>query len=247
MYRTTMRAHGLKPAEIALDAAWDLDTRTMLAAIDMMRPNLVFIASPNNPTGNSMSADRLDAVVEAARSAGAFPVVDEAYIEYARAAKSGTRKPRAPGTGVLRTLSKLGFAALRVGWLEADAELVRELGKARQPFNVSSTSQAAARAVLENVWDEVQEGVGRVISERERVASELAGMSGIDAVTPSDANFLWVRTARSAGDVYAGLVARGVLVRSFHATGGRLANQIRVTIGAPSENDAFLEAVRECS
>lgn len=239
MYRVTARVHGLKPVEVPLDAAWDLDVGSMTRAIDLMRPSMVFIASPNNPTGNRMSEAKLAAVLEAARES--VVVIDEAYVDYAGESLRGWRA-HYPHLVILRTLSKLGLAALRVGWLEGDPDLVREIDKGRQPFNVSASSQVAATAVLNDAWDAVAAQSAAVVKERARVAAELTRMGGL-TVTPSDANFLWVKTTRAAEEVYADLARRGVLVRSFHASGGRLARQLRITIGSPSDDDRLLEAL----
>ena len=111
MYRTTARGHGWKPIEVPLDAAWDLDVSMMKRAIDVVQPNLVFIASPNNPTGNAMNASRLEEVI--AHAAGALVVIDEAYVDYSSASVRAWRS-RFPNLGILRTLSKIGLAALRV-------------------------------------------------------------------------------------------------------------------------------------
>lgn len=119
------------------------------------------------------------------------------------------------------------------------------MDKARQPFNVSATSQAAASAVLEDAWDDVRAMVDEVVRERARVAAAIAALPGFE-VTPSDANFLWVRAPRPALEVLEWLRARGVLVRGFHATGGRLANQLRITIGRQSDDDLMLEGLRGC-
>jgi histidinol-phosphate aminotransferase len=241
MYRVTARGHGWKAIEVPLDAGWDLDVQGMKRAIDLTSPNLVFVASPNNPTSNRMSSDRIEALLEA--SGDALVVVDEAYIDYAGESLRSWRS-RWPNLGILRTLSKVGLAALRVGWLEADEPLVRELDKVRQPFNVSATSQAAATAVLAEAWDAVRAQTDEVIRERSRVAAAIARWGGFDLV-PSDANFLWVATPRPAGEVYEGLIARGILVRSFHAAGGRLASRLRITIGSHDENDALLDALEQ--
>jgi histidinol-phosphate aminotransferase len=240
MYRVTARGHGAKTVEVPLDASWDLDVAAMGRAIEMMRPSVVFVASPNNPTGNRMSAERLERLMGSAGDA--LFVVDEAYVDYAGESLRGWRT-RHPRMGVLRTLSKVGLAALRIGWLEADEALVREVDKVRQPFNVSATSQAAAAAVLGEAWDDVRAHVDGVVRERERVSRAIREMAGFDVV-PSQANFVWVGTPRPAAETYASLLARGVLVRSFHASGGRLANRLRITIGRPDENDAMLEALR---
>jgi histidinol-phosphate aminotransferase len=238
MYRATARVQGHKPVEVPLDAAWDLDVRGMQRACEMAPPSVVFIASPNNPTSNRMSDDRIAAVLAAAP--GALVVVDEAYADYSGASLRSWRAQH-PNLAILRTLSKIGLASLRVGWIEADAALVRELDKVRQPYNVSATSQAMAAAVLSEGWDEVQHHVRAVVDERERVSAALRKMSGVD-VPKSDANFLWVGTPRPSAQVHEALVARGVLVRSFHNAGGRLKDRLRVTVGSRAENDRFLEA-----
>lgn len=239
MYRVTARAHGLKAVEVPLDAAWDLDARTMSLAIETMQPNVVFIATPNNPTGNAMSREKVEAVVRAAPNA--LVVIDEAYGDYAGKSLRDLRAEH-DNVAILRTVSKLGLAALRVGWLEARADLVAELDKARQPFNVSATSQAAVAAVLRDGAAHLQRVVDTVIQERARMTAEVARLPGV-AVTPSDANFLWLRTEKPADVVHAGLLSHGVLVRSFHQSGGRLKHQLRVTIGLPEENARFLEAL----
>jgi histidinol-phosphate aminotransferase len=215
----------------------------MQRATEMLRPNVLYLASPNNPTGNAMSRDRLEKLVVAARDA--FVIIDEAYGDFAGESLRGWRA-RHSNLGILRTVSKVGLAALRVGWLEADAGLVREIDKVRQPFNVSATSQAAVAAVLEHGWDAVAEHVQLVVGERARVSSAIAKLPGF-VVTPSAANFVWVKTPRPAGETFEMLKARGVLVRSFHAAGGRLAHQVRITIGTAAENDRLLEELAQCA
>jgi histidinol-phosphate aminotransferase len=239
MYRITARTHGALAVEVPLDASWDLDVGAMKSAIERMQPSVVFVASPNNPTGNRMTDARLEALL--ASAGDALFVLDEAYVDYAGPSLR-TWRARHPRLGILRTLSKVGLAALRIGWLEADEGLVREVDKARQPFNVSATSQAAAAAVLGEAWGEVQAHVAGIVQERARVGAAIRAMPGFD-VTPSDANFLWVATPRPAAEVHGALLERGILVRSFHAAGGRLAARLRVTIGTPAENDALLGAL----
>ena len=278
MYRITARAHGLKPVEVPLDASWDLDVAMTKKAIAMMQPSVVFVASPNNPTGNRMSLERLEEIVKAAgegpsaataaaakaateraKSAmaamllsatgteggegGAFVIVDEAYVDYSGADASvrGWRD-RYPHLGILRTISKVGLAALRVGWLEADPGLVAEIDKTRQPFNVSATSQIAAAAVLEEAWDEVQSGVARVVAAREKLSAAIGALEGF-SVTPSAANFVWVKTPIAAERVHEHLVKDGILVRSFHKSGGRLASQLRITVGEDAQHDRLLASL----
>jgi histidinol-phosphate aminotransferase len=243
MYRATARAHGTKVIEVPLDAAWDIDVGQTLRAVEMMRPNVIFLASPNNPTGNRFSTDRIERVLDAARDA--FVVVDEAYADFAGESLRGWRA-RYENLGILRTLSKLGLAALRIGWLEAHEDVVREIDKGRQPFNTSATSQAAAAAVLSEGWNVVRAHVEGIVAERDRVSAAMKAVDGVEPA-PSAANFLWVRSQKPADAVAAGLAARGILVRGFHASGGRLAHQVRITIGTRAENDEMLAALTECA
>jgi histidinol-phosphate aminotransferase len=128
--------------------------------------------------------------------------------------------------------------------LLARPELVREVDKTRLPYNVPTVSQRLAAVVLDELAHEIRELASTVKAERERVATALGDVAGVD-LTPSEANFLWLKTQKPAGEVFDRLAERGVLVRSFHERGGRLAHQLRVTIGAPRENDAFLSALGE--
>ena len=193
--------------------------------------------------GAAMAAMMLSARGTEAAGGGALVIVDEAYIDYSGAGASvrGWRE-RYAHLGILRTLSKVGLAALRVGWLEADAGLVAEIDKTRQPFNVSATSQIAAAAVLEEAWDEVQAGVARTVAARETLSSAIAALEGF-SVTPSAANFLWVKPPIAAELVFEHLARDGVLVRSFHKSGGRLASQLRITIGTDAQNDRLLASL----
>jgi histidinol-phosphate aminotransferase len=188
-----------------------------------------------------MSPERIEELASAAKRA--VFVLDEAYVDYTHAGSLRELRSRLPNVAILRTLSKVGLAALRIGWLEADEAIAQALDKARQPFNVSATSQAAATAALDEAWPAVQAHVASIVGERHRVATEIARMPGL-TVTPSEANFVWVKTTRPGSDVQTALIERGVLVRSFHKIGGRMAQQLRVTIGTPSDNDALLDALR---
>lgn len=241
MYRLSAKVRGIKAIEVPLDAGWNLAVDSMLKAIEIAAPNLVFIASPNNPTGTTASVAELERVIEAAD--GALVVIDEAYVDYARGDRLELYR-RHDNVAVLRTLSKIGFAALRLGWLLGRPELVTELDKARLPYNLSAPTQRLGRVVLTELGGEIERIRRTVVEERERIAGELSSVQRVE-VTPSEANFLWVRTERPAGEVFEALAARGILVRSFHQRGGRLAHQLRVTIGRRDENDAFVSALRE--
>ncbi len=241
MYRHTARTRGFQVVEVPLDASWDLDLPAMLRAIEITRPNLVFLASPNNPTGTMLSQGRMQAVIEAASDA--LVIVDEAYVDFAPHNQLDLFH-RYPNVAVLRTLSKIGFASLRVGWLVGPADLVHELDKVRQPFNLAEPSQRGAIFVLSELGDEIARLCERVVEERARVSAALSAL-GL-GVTESASNFVWVESRRPAGELFDALAARGVLVRSFHTQGGRLAHRLRITLGLPADNDRLLREIAQC-
>jgi histidinol-phosphate aminotransferase len=241
MYRMSARVRGLSVVEVPLDDAWNPSPSSLIRAVEMASPNLIFLASPNNPTGTMASPDTLEQVIVAASNA--LVVVDEAYVDYASRDQLDVYKKH-DNVAILRTLSKVGFAALRIGWMIARPPVVRALDKVRLPYNMPTLSQTLGAVVVSELSSELETVQRSVVAERAWLAGELARLSGV-TVTPSEANFLWFRTARPAGDVFAALAERKVLVRSFHSRGGRLAHQLRVTIGTHDENARFLSALAD--
>jgi histidinol-phosphate aminotransferase len=241
MYRMSARCRGLRVLEVPLDASWDLPVDALKSACAMAPPSIVFIASPNNPTGNLMSHERLCQVIEAAPRA--LFIVDEAYIAYSDRDQMELYR-RFDNVAIMRTLSKVGFAAFRLGFLVARPPVVAELDKVRLPYNVPTPTQRVAELAFTELAPEVSRIAREVVAERTRLQTRLGQLPRV-TLTPSDANFLWLRCERPASELYEALKQRGILVRSFHARGGRLANQLRVTIGTSEENDALYAALAE--
>ncbi len=241
MYRMSARCRGLRVLEVPLDQHWDLALDALKSAIAIAPPSVIFIASPNNPTGNLMSPDRLEQLIEAAPES--LLVIDEAYIAYSDRDQLDLYRKYA-SVAILRTLSKVGLAAFRLGFLLARPEVVAELDKVRLPYNVPTPTQRVAELAFTELAPEISRIAREVVAERARVVAMLAGRPGL-SVTPSQANFVWLRSERPASELYEGLKQRSILVRSFHGRGGRLANQLRVTIGTRAENDELLQALAE--
>ncbi len=208
-------------------------------AVDQVRehaPDLVFVCSPNNPTGTALDADVVAAIVDAAP--GAVVVVDEAYAEFAR---PGTRSAISSLAGqprlvVTRTMSKaFAFAGARLGYLVAGTGVVDAMRLVRLPYHLSTLTQAAAVAALDHA-DELQAGVGEIIAQRDRivVGTRERGFQPV----PSDANFVLVGGFADAGTAWRSLLDAGVLVRDVG-----LAGHLRVTAGTVAETTAFLEAL----
>ncbi len=237
MYELCSRSLGLRFVGVPLQADFSLEAGPLLAALRRDRPAVVFLAWPNNPTGRLFEAGVVEAAV---RESEGLVVVDEAYADYS----GRTFLPelaRYPNLVVLRTLSKIGLAGIRVGMLIASPAVVEELNKVRLPYNVNALSQAAARVVLRH-GALVRERARLIVKERERLLAALRELAGV-TVYPSDANFFLIRTVRPAGEVFQGLLRRGILVRDFSRV-PRLPNCLRVTVGTPEENGQFLAALR---
>ena len=239
MYRISARLHGIEVLEVPLDADWDVDEARTIAVIRERKPALVFLATPNNPTSGVYSLDRVERIIEAAAACDppTAVVVDEAYLPFrgdAWGAITGLDLlAKHPNVVVLRTFSKIGLAAFRVGWAVAHPLLAAEMEKTRLPYNLPTPSQVVATAALGPLAAAIDRHVAAIVAERTRVVAILG-----ERVGRTDANFAWMKVA-DAPRVAATLKERGVLVRSFPAYSDR----IRVSIGTREENDRFLEAL----
>lgn len=241
MYRVSAKVRGYVVVEVPLDARWKPSLPSLLHAVGMVDANMVFVATPNNPTGTTMSRDDVLALATSAKDS--LVVIDEAYGAFADD-QLGDLFDKAPNLVFLGTLSKIGLAALRIGWLRAHPDLVAEIDKVRQPYNVPAVTQRMATVALNELSGELDRVVKLVRDERRRLAVEIEMLG--HSVTPSEANFLWVKTARPANEVFDALAAQSVLVRSFHQRGGRMADCLRITVGRPLENDRLLTALSRC-
>jgi histidinol-phosphate aminotransferase len=219
-------------------ADFSIDPDTALALIAAERPAVVFVCSPNNPTGTVEPRSTIEALLEATDG---LVVVDEAYGEFAPwSALELVDDERA--LVVVRTYSKVwSMAALRLGFAVAPTGIVEELEKVVLPYHLDAATQSAGRLALDFVT-EMTDRVDRLVTERERIADALATVDGITSY-PSGANFLLLQVAGDGHALWERLVARGVLVRDF-SRWPRLDDCLRVTIGTPDENDRFLDALR---
>ena len=236
MYSFLARISQAKPIEVPRGPGFELDVAAVRAAVEESGAKVVFVTSPNNPTGNPLSMGE----VEELCSLDALIVVDEAYIEFG----GETAVPLIaghPNLVVLRTFSKwAGLAGLRVGYAIATPELVREMMAIKQPYNVSVAADVGARAAIEH-RGEVFETVRCIVAERERMSQRLAAFDWLEPL-PSAANFVLVRVlGREARSVRDGLRKRGVLIRYYDRPD--LANYIRISTGRPEDTDRLVEAL----
>ena len=235
MYKLTGLLLGKDVIEVELDRGFDIDEEQTLKYIRENDPDLLFFATPNNPTGNSFSKETILKILS---STSGLVVVDEAYFDYHGETFIPFLKEY-NNLVVLRTMSKIGFASIRLGILIANADLVAELNKARLPYNINSVSQVIAEVVMENYTD-FEVNFSEIKNERKMLFEELSKIQDIK-VFPSDANFFLIRVP-DADKYYNKLIEQGILVRNFNGSPG-LENCIRVTIGSSSENSRFLSTI----
>ncbi|CAL9642014.1 Putative phenylalanine aminotransferase [Streptomyces sp. enrichment culture] len=233
-YPILTRLSGAARVEVPLkDGVHDLDA---MAAAVTDRTRLIFVCNPNNPTGTVLHRPALETFLDRV-PADCLVVLDEAYIEYVRddeAADGLTLLPGRPNVVVLRTFSKAyGLAGLRIGFAVGHPAVADALRKACLPFSVNGLAQAAAIAALRE-REALRARVENTVAERERVHRTLTGQ-GWD-VTPSSANFLWLGLGERTGDFAGHCASAGVALRSFAGDG------VRVSVGSPADNDAFLAA-----
>jgi histidinol-phosphate aminotransferase len=234
---------GLEYAGVLLRPDFTLDEQAFLEAMARHRPAVVFIAYPNNPSGNCFDDDAIARIVAAAPG---LVVIDEAYHAFARRTFM-TRLAEFPNLILMRTLSKLGLAGIRLGYAVGRPEWIREFDKVRSPYNVNTLTHVVAERILAH-HDVLDAQARSIVAERQRLDAELRKLPRA-TVFPSDANFILVRVPDAAA-VFEGMRRRGVLVKNLDTGLPLLEGCVRLTIGTPQENarclDAFSRSLAEC-
>jgi histidinol-phosphate aminotransferase len=240
MYRQIAVALGLNFVGVPLRPDdFSLDLEAMRAAFRLHRPAITFLAYPNNPTGNLFDAGDILRLLD---EAPGLVVLDEAYAPFAEASFMEAL-PDHDNLLVMRTLSKLGLAGLRLGFLAGAPRWLEQFEKLRLPYNINILTQLSALFALEH-GEVFAEQTARICGHREELFQALQTLSGLE-VYPSRANFLLFRVhGKPASQVFSALREAGVLVKFFSAETGALAGCLRVTVGTEGENAAFLRALR---
>jgi histidinol-phosphate aminotransferase len=229
----------MKYVGVPLDEDFSLDRKATLDAIRLEQPALVFLAYPNNPTGNLFDAATIKKIIEATPG---LVVVDEAYYAFARDSFI-PHLAHYDNLLVMRTFSKLGMAGLRLGFLAGSNAWLEQLEKLRLPYNVGVLPQMVAAKLLAH-HDVLLAQAERIRQERAKLLAALNTTVGVKTYS-SEANFILFRVAK-APQVFEGLKQRGVLIKNLHGGHPALVDCLRVTVGAPDENERFLTALKEC-
>lgn len=241
MYEVSARLQGLDFVGVPLRDDFELDLPAMQDAIARHRPALTFLAYPNNPTANLWPEAAMHAIVDAVAACAGLVVVDEAYQPFA-ARSFLSQLARYPHVLLLRTLSKLGLAGVRLGYLMGPLALIQEIDKVRPPYNVSVLNCEAALFALEH-HEVFQAQAQDVIAQRAILFSAIKALPGV-LPFPSEANMILVRVP-DAQKTFLGLKARGVLVKNVSKMHPLLHNCLRLTVGTAPENRLLLNALRD--
>ncbi|MBF0345036.1 MAG: histidinol-phosphate transaminase [Nitrospirae bacterium] len=236
MYGIIAQTFGVVTVPVPLSDDLDLDAGAMLEAVQKYEPKLIFLSSPNNPTGNSFN---LETIIELLRVSRGVVVVDEAYQPYSTRPSIIPMMSQYKNLYVMRTLSKVGLAALRVGFLIGEEEGIEELNKVRLPYNVNTASQRTALMALTD-GRVIEQNITTVIEERQRLFEGLTRINGVTAY-PSDANFILIKTD-NAKTLHARLLQNGILIKDMTSV---LYGCLRITVGRPEENTELLKALEE--
>jgi histidinol-phosphate aminotransferase len=243
MYAMSAKLAGLEFIGVPLNSDCSLDKAAMLAAIAQHKPAIVYLPYPNNPTGNLFDADAMVDIIRAVGDSG-IVISDEAYQPFAQVSFM-PRLPEFANLVVMRTVSKLGLAGIRLGYMSASESLLAEFEKVRPPYNVNVLTQAAAEFLLDRL-DILDEQAALLRAERTKLSTALAELPGVE-VFPSDANFLLVRVLGEgdrADEVCAKLIQRKILVKNVGKMHAILKNCLRVTVSTAHENALFLDALK---
>lgn len=238
MYEVSANINDVEVRKINLNADYQLDMEGIAEAIDE-HTKIIFICSPNNPTGNSIGRQDIETILA---NFNGLVVIDEAYINYSRQKTFIRELPEYANLVILHTLSKAwGLAGLRVGMAFASEEIIEVFNKVKPPYNINDASQKLALEALQNV-EQVNEWIKETVAEREKLLVELSSLPVVLKIYPSDANFILVKTIDPKG-IYQFLVTQGIIVRDRSKV--KLCEGcLRITIGTPEENVLLIKALK---
>lgn len=240
MYEVSAAVNDVTIIKVPLTPDFQVDTNAVIAAITDTT-KLIWLCSPNNPSGNLLQADAIRTILQAADHA--LVIVDEAYIDFASTPSWTTELDKYPNLVVLQTFSKAwGLAALRLGMCFASEELISVLNKIKPPYNISAPAQALALDALMHE-DEKNTMVARIMAERQHLTEELKSLPIVAVIHPSEANFLLVQFA-DAKATFAYLIDQQVIVRDRSKV-TLCEGCLRISVGTPAENEGLMAVLRQ--
>ncbi|HBC77170.1 MAG TPA: histidinol-phosphate transaminase [Bacteroidales bacterium] len=237
MYEVSAAINDVEIIKIPLSEDFQVEYKNVLPELKDPALKLIFICSPNNPTGNAMSGSQIESIISGFEG---IIVIDEAYIDFSEQRSFKTMISRYNNLIVMQTFSKaMGLAAARVGMAFMDPSIVLYFNKMKPPYNISALNQEAALKSLNHI-NQLKNKISMILKERERLAKALEKISIIEKVFPSDSNFLLVRT-RDADKIYSELIDNKIIVRNRNRM---VPGCIRITVGTERENNRLLNALQ---
>ncbi len=238
MYEVCAHINNVAVKTAPLTPVYQLHLEVLQEAVDA-NTKLIFLCSPNNPTGNSLVREDVELILN---NFDGIVVVDEAYINFSRQRSFASELAEYPNLVVLQTFSKAwGLAALRLGMAFASAPIIEVLNKIKPPYNINQATQELAHQALENL-DDVNAMIKLLVEEREKLAAQLFQIPIVEKVHPSDANFILVKL-KNATAIYEYLKARGIIVRNRSSV-VLCDDSLRITVGTPEQNQELIEAIK---
>lgn len=238
MYQVCADINNIEYRKVRLTEDFQLDVDALFKAVDA-KTKVIFLCSPNNPTGNAFPKEE---IIRVLNGFGGIVIVDEAYIDFSDKGTFLSDLDKYPNLIVLQTFSKAwGSAAIRLGMAFASKEIISVLNKIKYPYNVNQLTQEQALKVLANA-DQVKSWVDVLLNERQVLVDQLAQLSYVQKIYPSDANFVLVKVGDANG-IYNKLVEQGIIVRNRHSV-TLCEGCLRITVGTPEENKTLLDAMK---
>ncbi len=239
MYGVLSELNNVQTKEVLLSEDFDIRVKETLEVVDK-RSKIIFLCSPNNPSGNAFSQEKIRDIVE---SFSGLVVIDEAYIDFSAQESWLEKLDKYPNLVVTQTLSKaFGMAGIRLGVCYASREVVEVLNRIKPPYNVNELTQQRAKARLSS-FSEVEKEIGLILEERKNLEEKLQGISFISKLYPSDANFILVKVD-DADKRYAQLLEKGIVIRN-RTKQPLCKNTLRFTVGTLSENAKLIAALND--
>lgn len=239
MYQVAADIHNVEVKKVSLTERFELDSEKLLKEVNGST-KLIFLCSPNNPTGNCLDTEQIVSVI---RQFNGLVIIDEAYIDFAPGKSFLPQLEEFPNLVILQTFSKAwGMAGIRLGMAFASPEIIRVLNKIKYPYNLNILTQQKALELIQK-FEDVKKWVKLLIAERKKMTDLLLEFPFVTEVFPSDANFLLVKMHDARG-IYEYLVENGIIVRDRSKI-YLCDNSLRITIGSSQENDALLNALNE--
>lgn len=238
MYQVSAAINDTEVVKVPLDEDFDLDIRRIISLLDDEKLKLVFICSPNNPTGNCMSPDRIEQIIQ---EFNGIVVIDEAYSDFSRKASFLEKISLYDNLIVMQTFSKaVGLAAVRIGMAFASEDVIKYFFRMKPPYNISTLNQQAALERLNNL-KQITVQTEAIISERIRLAEKLEMLPVVKKVFPSDSNFLMVKM-EDPDAVHSALINNNIIIRNRSQ---EVDGCLRITVGTRSENDSLIKELEK--